>query len=181
MKTPLPSVYISKLDAAKRQLETAIQIFFKSGDIVSIHTLAYAAHTLLYDLGKTQNIQSLLKDQFVSIIKPDKKDEIINKLNKSANFFKHADRDSSDTHEFNSFETELFILDGVLMYTYLTKEWPPILHIYRSWYFLEHPEHLLDGPEKNTASALRKTFGGPINKLEFFLLSMETIAKQGSV
>ena len=35
----MPNVEISKLDAAKRQLDMAISLFFKIADPVSIHTL----------------------------------------------------------------------------------------------------------------------------------------------
>jgi len=41
-----PKLKISKLDAAKRQLETAIRLYFNEADPVSVHTLAGAAHTI---------------------------------------------------------------------------------------------------------------------------------------
>jgi hypothetical protein len=47
----IPIIHISKFDAAKRQLETAIRLWFHSGDPVSVHTLAAASHQLLHDLG----------------------------------------------------------------------------------------------------------------------------------
>ena len=38
---PLPmSLKVSKIDAATRQLDTAIELWFSGGDAVSIHTLA---------------------------------------------------------------------------------------------------------------------------------------------
>jgi hypothetical protein len=40
-------LHISKLDAAKRQLEVAIRLYFAWGDPVAIHTLAAAAINLL--------------------------------------------------------------------------------------------------------------------------------------
>ena len=41
---------VSKLDAAKRQLETAIRLYFSNGDPVSIHTLVAAAYAILHDV-----------------------------------------------------------------------------------------------------------------------------------
>jgi hypothetical protein len=38
---------VSKLDAAKRQLETVIRLYFSNGDPVSIHTLTAAAYNVL--------------------------------------------------------------------------------------------------------------------------------------
>jgi hypothetical protein len=45
-------IKISKLEAARRQVETAIRIYFANGDPVSIHTLAAASLQILVDLDK---------------------------------------------------------------------------------------------------------------------------------
>ena len=44
------SIVIAKLDAAKRQLQTAIALFFDDGDPISIHTLACAAYDVIDDV-----------------------------------------------------------------------------------------------------------------------------------
>jgi hypothetical protein len=38
-----PRSRISKLDAAERQIDTAIRLYFEDGDLVSIHKLSAAA------------------------------------------------------------------------------------------------------------------------------------------
>jgi hypothetical protein len=45
---------VTKLDAARRQLETAITLWFHEADPVSIHALTGAAHNLLCDLNTKQ-------------------------------------------------------------------------------------------------------------------------------
>jgi hypothetical protein len=45
---------ITKLDAARRQLRTAVTLFFQHGDEVAVHTLTAAAHQILIDLLKPQ-------------------------------------------------------------------------------------------------------------------------------
>jgi hypothetical protein len=57
-----PTLKVSKTDAAKRQLETAIRLWFFSADPVSIHTLAAAAHQILHDLGKKRGVPTALRD-----------------------------------------------------------------------------------------------------------------------
>ena len=56
-----PNIEITKLESARRQIETAVQLFFNEDDIVSLHTLTAAAHQLLTDLsfksGQTSNIK----------------------------------------------------------------------------------------------------------------------------
>ena len=38
---------IRKIDAARSQLDTAIELWFQDADPVSIHTLVYAAHEII--------------------------------------------------------------------------------------------------------------------------------------
>ncbi len=47
----MEKIKISKLDAARRQLITAIRLYFNHGDIVSVHTLSAAAFKTTQDIG----------------------------------------------------------------------------------------------------------------------------------
>jgi hypothetical protein len=49
-------IIVDKLNAARRQLESAITMFFENWDVVSQHTLISAAYGVLYDLGKQRGI-----------------------------------------------------------------------------------------------------------------------------
>lgn len=63
---------ISKLDAAKRQLETVIRMYFNSGDPVSIHTLAAAGYNLIRDINSNRGGTSMIvKDCISEHVKPD--------------------------------------------------------------------------------------------------------------
>lgn len=44
---PLPPERITKLDAARRHLATAIMLWFTGGDTVSIYTLSHAAYEVI--------------------------------------------------------------------------------------------------------------------------------------
>ena len=50
--TEFEKISISKLDAACRQLDCAIELWFADGDPVSIHTLACASHQIIHDIKK---------------------------------------------------------------------------------------------------------------------------------
>jgi len=79
---------ISKFDAAKRQLDCALELFFAEKDAIPIHTLACAAHQVIYDINKNQKGPELLfdhKDTSDSKIMVTKKT-----LHSHYNFFKHA-------------------------------------------------------------------------------------------
>jgi hypothetical protein len=55
------AIKVSKTDAAKRQLDTAIRLWLDEGDSVSIHTLAAAAHQIVHDLGKKRGVTDMLR------------------------------------------------------------------------------------------------------------------------
>ncbi|MDP8260201.1 MAG: hypothetical protein P9L96_04270 [Candidatus Gygaella obscura] len=119
---------ISKLDASKRQLETAISLFFKEADPVSIHTLTAAAHQILMDLAKLKGIKSFIKDPIM--IRKEYQRMYLQKVNEAENFFKHAENDSHSLLKFNPEETEFLLLDAVNMYMQSTKELPEDMVIY---------------------------------------------------
>lgn len=144
---------ISKLDAAKRQLDTAINLYFKDADPVSIHTLTAAAHQILMDLAKIEGIKSFMKD--TSIIRKGKEKEFLAMINEAENFFKHAEKDPRGLLKFSPGETEALLLDAVEMYMQVTKEMPEDMSIYRVWFLLKNPEIVSDEikkqlKEKNT-------------------------------
>ncbi len=91
------SITISKLDAAKRQLETAITLYFHDGDPVSIHTLTSAAYNVIRTINKKRNGPPMFeKDEFIEdYVKPEYQDQVRKQLNEAENFFKHADRGHS--------------------------------------------------------------------------------------
>ena len=47
---------VTKLEAASRQLDTAIRLFFSGGDAVSIHTLAAAAFNVFADIAEHRKV-----------------------------------------------------------------------------------------------------------------------------
>ena len=72
---------IDKFEAAQRQLDCAIRLWFVDEDSLAIHTLAYAACCLLRDMFESQKREVLSKF------------EVSQKFGEVPNFLKHADRD----------------------------------------------------------------------------------------
>jgi hypothetical protein len=104
---------ISKFDAATRQLDSAITLYFQEGDPVPIHTLACAAHQVVHDINRDSNGPELLFD----FLSREKRDPQISKafLHKRYNFFKHADSDPCPNCgiRFDPKLTEIFILSAI--------------------------------------------------------------------
>ncbi len=173
-------IYISKLDAAKRQLEIAIRLFLCNLDIVAIHTLTAAAHSLLRDLGKKQNKESLIKDGTIRQFKPEYQKMFSRKLNEAENFFKHADRDNNKLLDFPLLPTELLLWDACSMYFNLTQEDTPLIKIYKWWFFTKYPDFLADKNTKKTVTKLINKLGLNHNNRGQFLNLLSEATKMNS-
>ena len=104
------TIRISKCDAAKRQLRTAIRIWFANGDPVAVHTLAFAAYEVLHSISVKRDPNRnpvLIFDSL--LIEEERRREWNQLMRKEANFFKHADRDGDLVIEFNP-EVSLFFI-----------------------------------------------------------------------
>jgi hypothetical protein len=83
---------ITKLDAAIRQLTTAIRLFFEDQDPISVYTLAHASMEILSKLceraGKDRYLQQVAEKHGLT------EKEARQIVSYGKNFFKHADRDA---------------------------------------------------------------------------------------
>jgi hypothetical protein len=141
---------VSKADAARRQLISAIRLYFDGGDEVAIHTLAAAARNVLIDLCEHKGVRHplLLEQMLKDLVKEEHHKEVLTKFREAENFFKHADRDPAAEMEFNSDRTDYILLEAVEAYTALTGERVPELHAYRGWYVMHHQDCLAQASEE---------------------------------
>ena len=103
-------ITLSKLEAATRQLKTAITLWFDEADPVSAHALAFAAYEIFHSVSLHRNPyrRDLLFDS--DWIKDEFRRDWLRHVKREANFFKHGDRDLEETLESNPDLTEFFIL-----------------------------------------------------------------------
>jgi len=126
---------ISKLDAARRQLEMAIRLYFSSSDPVSIHTLTSASYNIIRDINKNRGGEPLVvKEQLIGFVKHEFRNIIKKKITEAENFFKHADRDHEAVISFNPEQSEYLIMEACSVYSALTGEMPPLFKVYKVWY-----------------------------------------------
>jgi hypothetical protein len=103
-------IVVGKLDAAHRQLRTAIRLWFEGGDPVSIHTLAFAAYEIAHVVSKKRNRarRDLIFDSLM--IKDEHRAEWNKTIKDHANFFKHAKKDWDSSIKFAPILSELFMM-----------------------------------------------------------------------
>jgi len=155
----MASQIIDKLDAACRQLNTAISLWFNNGDAVSIHTLTCSAYQVVHDINRRSSEMELLYDSI--IVKDEYRREWVNNLKQEYNFFKHADNDPEGTVEFDPVITEFFIIFTSLGLERLGRKPDEVRSAFNIYFCFRHPDSLtakgkaeLDSlPEKTRESA----------------------------
>lgn len=104
-------ITLSKIEAAKLHIESAIWLWFVDGDIVSVQTLATAAHRILHELASLWETSAWPVTSAYLPQLPEKKRA---RCDDAASFFKCAKKD--ETYEVSEQWTELSLFDAVLAY-----------------------------------------------------------------
>jgi hypothetical protein len=107
---------ITKIDAARRQIDAAVELYFHEGDELATHTLVGAAHILITDLSKATKFESIL-DRYIV---PAWRWRFEKVIRAPQNFIKHADTDAEATLDFNPHNTELMLFIDIEMFKELT-------------------------------------------------------------
>jgi len=105
---------ITKINAARSQLATAIQLYFEDRDPISVHTLAMAAAEII-DRLCTRSETVSIRDDMLATIHPARRGLAKVAWNSAQNFFKHADPGKPDVLLDFSEERNLF---AILMAAY---------------------------------------------------------------
>lgn len=87
---------ITKIEAAKRNIEFSIRCLFQEEDSLPIVLVASSAFQILRDIAEHQGVGDLHKS-FKSMATPGREKEIWNAFNRVANFIKHADKSPEET------------------------------------------------------------------------------------
>jgi hypothetical protein len=157
-----PTITITKLDAARRQIEMAILLWFDDADPIAIHTLVAAGHRVCHDIVKHRKGSSnfLFNMKFVP---PEKQAEYKKLICKAENFFKHSERDPdpSASITFRPKMTEFYLLDAIQLFNQINGK---CTHLMDAFYFrFLHTEPRLDSSSfaplinKNISIECRKT------------------------
>ncbi len=158
---------ITKIEAAKNQLNIAIHLFFSDYDLISTHTLSAAARWILYDLAKKENISPNLW-----VIKKWYRQSYEIFIRKAQNFFKHAgERDDSKNTSFDLQEdmTEMLLYEAITLYLALSWELTTHMKLFKSFYFLKNYEKIESEKIKEIITNQKKDFWNKIpDKKEFY-------------
>ena len=157
---------ISKLDAARLQLDAAIEMYFVSDNPVALHTLTAAAYNILRDIAiKEGSEQPFIKTTFICEYPESKRKMLRDFINGPENFFKHADRDPTGTITFDPELTEVLLLDACAYFRDKDEPKPRYYDIFKAWNGV--PKEGLSEPQKLLVQAARE-FLRSKGKLEYW-------------
>lgn len=111
-------IKLSKIEAARRQIESAIWLWFLDGDTVSIQTLAAAAERTLLELAELWGARAWPSS--ARYLPKQKRPARPLRSDDAADFFKEAKADESC--EVSKQWTELHLFDAVMAYSNLAPE-----------------------------------------------------------
>ena len=125
---------ITKLEAAGRQLDSAIRMFFANEDILAVHTVARAAFRILYDITKEGEANVALDAHIKKVGEK--------RFNEETNFLKHADRDPDGEIDDNFYLfTEAGIGMAIGLYVHNKQAVTNEMKGYRIWSAMMRPKY----------------------------------------
>jgi hypothetical protein len=145
---------VTKLDAVRRQLRTAIRMFFEDKDGVSAYTLAAAVEGILGGLLKKKGERHPFRDN--DLIRPERKDEFLDILNRPRNFFKHAAKDPNEVLEFNAVMLTHALFESSILYQQYTGRALREGWVFFLWFGIHNPGIVQPGPLKEALEAMKK-------------------------
>lgn len=110
-------IQLSKIEAAKQQIESAIWLWFVDGDMVSVQTLAGAAHRLLRELATSRGTRPWPRTQ--GYLRKCAARQTV-RADDAAGYFEIAKREES--YEVSEQWSELSLFDAVMSYGSLAPE-----------------------------------------------------------
>jgi hypothetical protein len=192
------TIMITKTDAAERQLNTAIRLFFENRDHLSSYALAVASREITDGVIKSRrseiyqresarvadplNLLLSYQEHIEALIKPEFYKNFVKLNNKWQNFFKHAKTDPDA--EIEPFETILLvvvIIFAIRNYVLLTQHWTTEMITFFAWFAVAEPQlvNLVPGDlmTKAIAGIRSNIMGDPYdrNTLEIIYTAMTDI------
>ena len=129
---------ITKIEAARAQLKTAIELWFHDGDPVSIHTLACASHQIINDINAITADGNLIFDS--TVINDNKRKDWIKRIKADCNFFKHANNDATNIIEFDINTSEFYFMFSLKGLMNIGVVGNVAETAYFKWFMLHNPE-----------------------------------------
>ena len=133
----LDSVRITKIDAAGRLIDAAIEMFFFGYDPVAIHTIAAASHDIVRALAKRRGVTGLSLG--ANLIEREFHKKWSDVTRSDISLLKHADNDQNDDVEVDPELTEALLMFALRGLRRMGHTFNGLQAAYWTWFCLHHP------------------------------------------
>jgi hypothetical protein len=135
---------LTKVDVAEALLKTAIKQFFEGDHPVPVYVLASAAREILTTVGDRIGVETVLH----SLAKRSGKSvrQLAREAHSFAGFFKHADRDATETLTFAETEVDAVLAMACQDFGRVTGGMPVEAQIYQVWVYAQAFARVSDAP-----------------------------------
>lgn len=159
------SLHLDKLDVARRQIETAVYMWFQDMDAVSVHTLVAASGRVVLDMAAHLKIPTRLLD--TRYIKPGMEKEYKKLMRQAETFFKHAKEDPDATLIFWASGTEYYLYDVISCYKDITEKRTALMLLFSLRFQFTHPRYFSESYLKILQEQIGAHYAD-IHKTEFY-------------
>ncbi len=157
---------ITKEEAARRQIETAIRLLFANDDAICIHVIASSAQIIVTDVCRNHG-KNTVTDMLAEYIRPEALKDFRRILKSPYNYFKHAKRDTdTELAHFDEGMNDIILWFAVIDYITAFSKPTATMLCFLAWFIAVNPKFVKPGmPELDEVVVLiKKVFGG-IDKL----------------
>jgi hypothetical protein len=163
---------ITKLDAAKRQLEIAIKLYFEQVDKFSCYALAAASREITDDLFAARRdeiiarelrrvpdptkVRLSVREELKLRIRPEYLGDVMVGVRGLQNFLKHANKDPDGTiEEIEDTRLAVLLITAIRNYALLDQIWTPPMCRFFFWYAVKFPDHVDELDNRELEAAIR--------------------------
>jgi hypothetical protein len=137
---------VTRFEAVRDQISSAIRMFFLWDDLVSAVTLAGAAERVLSDLQPQDVIIGVdaysIRSMVNLYIKDEHHRDAAKLFRKDYDFFRHADRNASENYELKESSVTWLIFITLLSFDFLRQEKTMEMRAFAWWFMATHPHWL---------------------------------------
>ena len=138
---PEPKPVVDKIAASRRQIDTAIWLWFNDGDTVSIHTLTDAAFGILDQFYQEKKWGRPMPFDDDPTKSTDEQRKWRDKVREAGAFGKHARKDHDRSYEYNAVFIECYLAFAITAHAKLENVGSGSLQTaFTFWFWLHYPE-----------------------------------------
>jgi hypothetical protein len=172
---------ITRLDAVRDQLHSAIRAYFLWDDLVSALTLAGAAERVLSDKQSADGLFGMdafsIRSMVNLYIKDEYQPEAAKLFRADYDFFRHADRKPQNDYELSEEWVDFLLLISIGSFEFLCEQRTEIMTTFVWWFSMKYP-HWLKKNEPFADQILRmKEITKYVSKKEYYMIAIERIHK----